>query len=215
MELSAQRTAALREVLASRPHDALVALLCSLVSDVFFDGSHSCLEIGVIITDLTRFSKLVGQEKASAALLARHARWQERLPAHDDLWRWLEAASLETRLDLLAYCVGMGVDAVYRPREDERAVHANRLAQATCLDMSDWWRPTSAGYFDHVRKEQIVSVVAEGCSSEAARRLSGLKKGEMSKAAERLMFEKRWVPNPLRTPPSEIVNVDNTAVSPE
>jgi len=91
-DLSAHRTAALREVLATNPDKALTALLEVLVRVVFFDAyPECCLKIVPSLTDLGRYSKSVGESKAAASSFERHAHWQGRLPPAETLWPWLEA----------------------------------------------------------------------------------------------------------------------------
>ena len=53
------------------------------------------------------------------------------------------------RLELLAYCTAMTVDAVYRHQGGgERLLQTDVLARTISLDMADWWRPTAVGFFD-------------------------------------------------------------------
>jgi ParB family chromosome partitioning protein len=202
VDLSAHRTAALREVLAGQPEWALVVLLHALVVRIFFHGhGEGCAEITPTLVDLGKFSQTVGQSKAAEALLARHNRWLERLPERAELWVWLEQMEPSLRLELLAYCTAVTVDAVHRREAGrERFAHADVLARAISLDMADWWRPTAVGFFDRVTKDQITKAVSEGASPEAAQRLEDLKKSQMSESAETLLGESRWIPEPLRTP---------------
>jgi ParB family transcriptional regulator, chromosome partitioning protein len=200
-DLSAHRTAALREVLASQPERALTALLHALAGRVFFNGPlESCIEITPAIVELGKFSETVGESKAAAALLARHNMWRERLPETTELWDWLEQLEQSERLELLAYCTGVTVNAVYdRYPGRNRPVSADVLARAVSLEMADWWRPTQAGFLDRVTKDHIVQAVTEGVSVQAARYLPELKKSQMSAKAEKLLADSRWIPEPLRT----------------
>ena len=202
VDLSAHRAAALREVLAGQPERALVALLHALVVRIFFHGyGEGCVEITPTLVDLGKFSQTVGKSKAAEALLARHNRWLERLPDKAELWDWLGQMDSSGRLELLAYCTAIAVDAVYRHQGGgERLLQADMLARAISLDMADWWRPTAVGFFDRVTKDQITKAVSEGASPEEARRLKDLKKSQMSERAETLLGESRWIPEPLRTP---------------
>lgn len=204
VELSAQRTAALREVLAGQPERALVALLHALVVRIFYPGrAASCVEISPSVAELGKFSETVGENRAGAALLARHERWAARLPEPEELWGWIEGLPPAERLDLLAYCTAITIDAVHRRQGgEERPAHADMLARATGLDMADWWTPIEAGFLGRVGKDQILKAVAEGVSPQASRRLAGLKKSKMAKKAEELLAESRWLPEPLRTPAS-------------
>jgi ParB family chromosome partitioning protein len=75
--------------------------------------------------------------------------------------------------------------------------------------MADWWRPTYAGFFDRITKDQIVAAVSEGVSKETARGLTDRKKSQMGREAEALLAGKRWLPEPLRvsTPAQPVLRV--------
>jgi len=99
--------------------------------------------------------------------------------------------------------IALSLDAVRRAwRDQERQADVDNLVRAVSLDMAVWWRPTKAGFLERVTKDQILQAVTEGASREAALRLSGLTKGEMADKAEILLADSRWLPEPLRTPPS-------------
>ena len=100
LELSAERTAALREVLAAKPETALTALLHVLVGRLFCSGpSESCIGIAATAVALDRASEAVGKSKAAQAFQARHALWSERLPERDQLWAWLGQLKPAERLE--------------------------------------------------------------------------------------------------------------------
>ena len=64
--------------------------------------------------------------------------------------------------------------------------------------MADWWTPTADSYLGHVPKSRLVEVVTEAVSPEAAKALSGMKKGDAIKAAAQRLDGLRWLPGPLR-----------------
>jgi ParB family chromosome partitioning protein len=102
---------------------------------------------------------------------------------------------------LMAHCVSLSLDAVRG--WDNRPMawkHADRLASALDLEMSDWWSPTAERYLGALTKGQIVDAVTEGVSPEAAARLTGLRKTEMIEAAQPQLVAARWLPACLRTP---------------
>jgi ParB family transcriptional regulator, chromosome partitioning protein len=205
VDLSAHRTMALREVLASRPEKALTALLHTFVRQVFFhERPEGCVAIAATVTDLGKSSETVGGSKAAEALHSRHKGWSERFPARKDLWAWLEGLDLSARLELLAFCTAMTVDAVRRSWKDlVRVRQADMLAREFALDMTAWWEPTASGFFDRLTKVQILNAIEEGVSKEAALRLNGRKKSQMGHDAEFLLKDKAWLPVPLRTPVAE------------
>ena len=202
-DLSAHRTAALRELLATQPDKALAALLEVLVRVVFFDAyPERCLKIAPSLTDPGRYSKSVGESKAAASFSERHAQWQGRLPAAEMLCSWLEGLGEADRHALLAHCVAATLDCVVRRGNERAADDGNHLAEALGLDMADWWRPTEANFLGQVTKAEIVRAVSEGVSALEGRRLTDLKKHEMAARAETLLASSRWLPTPLCSPSS-------------
>ncbi|MBV8977710.1 MAG: ParB/RepB/Spo0J family partition protein [Alphaproteobacteria bacterium] len=199
-DLTAHRSAALRELLADNPQASLTALLKVLVERMLLrEGRLTCVGITPTEAVLEAHAKSLGESKASAAFLKRHAGWQERIPTREGLWDWLSGLKQADRLALLAHCVSMTVDAVARRAgSEERLRDSETLAQALSLDMADWWRPTTANFLGAVTKEQIVSAVSEALSPQETQRLSALKKAEMAERAEQLLANTRWLPEPLR-----------------
>lgn len=206
-DLSAHRTAALREMLAGNPKVALAALVYRLAKPLFFERYVSpCLHLQPSFIDLGSFSKTVGESRAAATLLARHTQWCERLPEAEHLWHWLLETEQEVLLDLLAYCVALTLDAVYRKNENpgRRMIEAQDLATALALDMTEWWQPTRVHFFAHLTKGQIIEAVGEAISASTANYLTELKKADMAQRAEELLKDKRWLPAPLRSEVAEI-----------
>jgi len=198
LDLSAHRTAALREVLARDPEAALTALLHALLGQVFYDGvGASCLSISASSPDLDRASPGVATSRAGVALKARHAFWTERLPAGEKCWEWLTGLDGTERLSLLAYCISTSVNAL-DGRLAKAGDAADALGRATGLDMRVWWRPTEAEFFSRLTKTEILAAVTEGASQQAARRLADHKKDRMAKEAERLLVDSGWLPPSLK-----------------
>ncbi|MCI0565033.1 MAG: hypothetical protein MN733_41740, partial [Nitrososphaera sp.] len=73
------------------------------------------------------------------------------------------------------------------------------LADATSLDMADWWEATKENYFSRVPKAQITAAVVEAVSPQAADNIARMKKDTMALRAEELVAGKRWLPEVLRT----------------
>ena len=59
-------------------------------------------------------------------------------------------------------------------------------------------KPTVDNYLGRVPKRRILEAVREGAGERAAQLIEHLKKGEMSKEAERLLADSGWLPEPLR-----------------
>lgn len=206
-DLTAHRTAALRECLAARTDMALVALTHVLALAVFFHGnrfdSGSCLGVELTLTGLDTLAPGIGDSKASQAIARRHEEWARSLPDANGLWDWIVGQSKAARLSLLAYCVARTVNAVRQPNSRPRALaHADRLAEAVALDMAAWWQPTRSSYLERASKARILEAVREGVSERDADNIAGLKKDALVEHAERLLAGKGWLPEILRRPPT-------------
>tara|TARA_R110002167_G_scaffold146776_6_gene338375 strand:- start:1144 stop:3015 length:1872 start_codon:yes stop_codon:yes gene_type:complete len=201
-DLSAHRTAALRETLAGHPDVALTVLLHSLVLRIFYGASSElCVDIRPASLDLFPSTEGIAETKAFAALSERQQRLSGFLPEVGQLWGWLCSRSDSLRSELLAYCVAVTVNAVRRRQlgiDPERQAQSDLIAEAVGLDMADWWEPTRDSYFSRVPKALILSAVSEAVSSQAAENIERLKKDAMALRAEELLAGKRWLPEPLR-----------------
>jgi len=202
-ELTAHRSAALRDALAQNPDLAQVALVHALVSRVFGrGGTATCLDIRWGSRDLGQFGEHIEDSVAGQAIAERHRLWARQMPAQiGDFWAFVVGLDGDSRASLLAHCVSLTLDGVKSWERRDRAVldHVETLASALDLDMRGYWKPTAVRYLNRVTKAQIVGAVTDGVSSEAALRLSALKKPEMVAAAEPLLVQAGWLPAVLRT----------------
>jgi ParB family chromosome partitioning protein len=122
---------------------------------------------------------------------------QRELPARRaDLLPWLiEQDPGTTLLDLLAFCTGALLDGI---AGDEKPHAINALVSALLnLDMTRYWTPTRASYFDHVSKARIAEVVASAVSPKIAADLGKMKKADAAAAAELRLAKAAWVPEIL------------------
>ncbi|WP_276947310.1 ParB/RepB/Spo0J family partition protein [Haematobacter massiliensis] len=212
-ELTAHRTLALRDAVASNPQVAMTALLHRLVTDCFLPHStKGCLEAQVREVHLPAQAEDLRDSTSARAIQERHERWGDHIPADDAaLWDWLADLDDGSRMDLLAHCVSFGVNALYeKPNPysgmgvsqhglEIRLSQADRLARSTGLDMvAVGWRPTTGNYLGRVTKPRIIEAVREGAGDRAAELIGHLKKGDMAKEAERLLADTGWLPEPLR-----------------
>jgi ParB family chromosome partitioning protein len=219
MELTAHRTLALRDALATNPQVALTALLHRFVVDAFHRsaGNGGCLEACVRHVLLPAQAADLKTSAAARSIAEREAAWRPDLPRDDQaLWDKLHALDEASRLSLLAHCVSFGVNALYekpnpyggtgvsRNGLDSRLAEADRLARAVSLDMVEaGWRPTVENYLGRVPKRRILEAVREGAGDRAAELIDHLKKGDMAKEAERLLADTGWLPEPLRLADAE------------
>jgi ParB family chromosome partitioning protein len=216
LDLTAHRTAALRDALGSHPNVALTAVVHALAVSTFYPSYEraSCLEIKTISTPLESHAPDIAESPAGRSLAERHARWASRLPrAANEAWSYIEGLSASELLELLAHCASLTLNAV-RLSWDRRPnawAQADRLAEATGLDMVAYWSPTVANYLGRVTKARIMEAVSEGVSAEAAERISGLKKPEMAAEAAELLVGKGWLPQLLRKPEPLAVESESDA----
>ena len=190
-DLTAQRTAALRAVVAAHVPVALVALAQALVLPLFYPGhTQSPLDLRAVSPYLK--GEGIEDNRGSKDMAARHAAWLQRLPEEPEaLWDWLIALDPATLNELLAY----GAAATVKP---EGGPHVDRLATAAGFDLAQWWMPTAKGYFGRVSKALIAEAVTEGVTAQAADNIANLKKAEMAERAEALLAGTGWLPALLR-----------------
>jgi ParB family chromosome partitioning protein len=206
-DLTAQRTAALRKLLADDHRVALATVAHALTLPLFYRAvgrRESCLTVDIKSRDLRSSAERIAESSAATALRAQVSAWKERLPAEAaDLFGWLLTQDTATVTGLIAVCAAGSLDAV-RGKQDRhdcpRLAHADELAQALGLDMAQWWQPTKASYLGRVSKPLILKAVAEGVSVSAAENLARLKKDAMAAHAEERLAGRSWLPAFLRGP---------------
>ena len=204
-ELTAYRTAGLRNALAEHSATALTAVVHALAAATFYVGSDrsSCLEITPRSASLAAHASGIDECPAMTAIAERHAAWERRMP--DDaakLWGFVAGLNQAEQLELLAHCASLTVNAMHLPKhrtEGAASAHADLLAETLGLDMTAAWKPTVASYLGRVSKERIIEAVREGVSVEAAANIAGMKKLAMAEVAERRLAGTGWLPELLRS----------------
>ncbi|KQW72239.1 chromosome partitioning protein ParB [Phenylobacterium sp. Root77] len=200
-ELTAYRTASLRDALAEHPDVAQIALLHALVLATFFPGSGAtCLDVRLTSRGLEAEAPQIDDGPAARRIAARHETWARQMPQDAALvWAFVLDLDSDSRASLLAHCVALTADAVRGWRGRALALrHADALAASVGLSMTGDWRADARRYLGRVTKAQIVQAVREAAGSEAAERLAGLRKPELIEAAEPLVLEAGWLPILLR-----------------
>ena len=199
-DLTAHRTAALRDALAEQPQATFLAALHALTLQTFYRGAETCLDLRVSSLALEGYAEGLAETAAGRSLEARHALWAGQLPDDPEaLLATLQALPDEGRLALFAHVVSLGVNAVQRVGTSRRALaHAGVLADLVDLDMGRYWTVTTRSYLSRVTKALIAEAVAEGVSPEAAAPLTSLDKASMVSKAEDLLSGTGWLPPLLR-----------------
>jgi ParB family chromosome partitioning protein len=209
-DLTAHRTAALRDALADQPAVAFLAVIHALVLRLFFasDALATCLDVRASCESLDRSAPGIGESPAGIRIAQRHATWAKRLPrTANDVWGWLLDMDGLDRAALMAHCSGLTVNAVQSwERRGDALDHADQLARAIDLDMADYWRADADTYFGRVTKARILEAVRGAVGEEAARNLETLKKADMAASAAALLRDTRWLPAVLITPVEPLIS---------
>lgn len=201
-ELTAHRTAALRNDLAQAPELALIAVTHALAAKAFYRfDTLSCLGIALNQTSLSGAG--IDESTAGQAIEARHEAWAARMPNEGGaLWPFVASLPMDELMSLLAHCASLSLNAVQRPGDSSREgaiEHAATLAKAMPHQMSRYWQPTVGNYLGRVSKERILEAVREGLDEDAPRLIVGLKKQTMAERAEQLLAGRGWL-SPLLKP---------------
>ncbi|MGF6368997.1 ParB family chromosome partitioning protein [Paraburkholderia sp. RAU6.4a] len=219
--LTAHRTAAVHAELIARPSIALAALLQRMIPEIFPEryGLGFAPHALALSCNSNRDSLLGAADDLPATtawgvIEAQRERWSRELPARRaDLLPWLiEQDPGSTLLDLLALCTGTLLDGI----AGEEKPHAiNALASALNLDMTRYWMPTRASYFDHVSKARIAEVVASAVSPKIAADLGKMKKADAAAAAELRLAKSAWLPEILTDREVPAARSDGAAHEPD
>jgi ParB family chromosome partitioning protein len=209
-DLTAQKTLALRNALASDVDIAFVAVLHALVLQVFYRfAKDSCLEITLASNSFGQVQGLAETPWAKQ-IAERHEAWDRDMPDSGKLWDFLLGLDEASRKALFAHCASLSLNAVVEPwnRRPGALAHADVLAGTIALDMVEaGWSPTVDNYLGRVTKARIVQAVREGRGEDSAQLIDHMKKDLMAREAVRLLDGSNWLPEPLR------LGVDDTAAA--
>jgi ParB family chromosome partitioning protein len=200
-DLTAQKTLALRNALASDVDIAFVTVLHVLVLQVFYRfAKDSCLEISLTSNSFGQVQGLA--ETAWAKEIAeRHEAWDRDMPDSDRLWEFLLGLDEASRKALFAHCASLSLNAVVEPwnKRPGALAHADALAATLQFDMVEaGWSPTVDNYLGRVTKARIVQAVREARGEDSAQLIDHMKKDLMAREAARLLEGSNWLPEPLR-----------------
>ena len=120
--------------------------------------------------------------------------------------------SQEVLLSLLSFCTACSLNGV----QTRECGHTSRspldsLETAIGFHMRDWWQPTKANFFGHLKKPQIIAALNEAGLSGAARDAEKMKKGDAAEHAEFHMKDNRWVPGWMCAPRPQTDATEHTA----
>jgi len=116
-DLTAQKTLALRNALASDVDIAFVAALHALVLQVFYRfAKDSCLEVNMVSNSFGQVQGLAETPWAKE-IAERHEAWDRDMPDSDKLWEFLLGLDEASRKALFAHCASLSLNAVVEPLE--------------------------------------------------------------------------------------------------
>ncbi|RWX60186.1 DNA-binding protein, partial [Mesorhizobium sp. M2A.F.Ca.ET.039.01.1.1] len=212
-DLTAQKTLALRNALASNVDIAFVAVLHALVLQVFYRfAKDSCLEVTLASNS---FGQVQGLAETTWAkeIAERHEAWDRDMPDSDKLWDFLLGLDEASRKALFAHCASLSLNAVVEPwnRRPGALTHADALAATLDFDMvTAGWEPTVDNYLGRVTKARIVQAVREARGQDSAQLIDHMKKDLMAREAARLLEGSTWLPEPLRLEGDAAVDAGET-----
>ena len=204
-KMSSERTLAVQAALMQQPDKSLALLAWTLCLNVFGSGAYSKpaqISLECKHYSLTSDAPSGKDGAAFLALMAEKARLAALLPEgwSRDMTTFL-SLSQEVLLSLLSFCTACSIHGV----QTRECGHTSRspldtLESAIGFHMRDWWQPTKANFFGHLKKQQIIAALNEAGLSGAARDAEKMKKGDAAEHAEFHMKDNRWVPGWMCTP---------------
>ena len=204
-KMSSERTLAVQAALMQQPDKSLALLAWTLCLNVFGSGAYSNparIRLECEHYSLTSDAPSGKEGAAFMALMAEHSRFAALLPEgwERDMTTFL-SLSQEVLLSLLSFCTACSLNGV----QTRECGHTSRspldsLESAIGFHMRDWWQPTKANFFGHLKKPQIIAALNEAGLSGAARDAEKMKKGDAAEHAEFHMKDNRWVPGWMCSP---------------
>ncbi|HAN5118086.1 ParB/RepB/Spo0J family partition protein [Escherichia coli] len=204
-KLTSERTLAVQAALMQQPDKSLALLAWTLCLNVFDSKAHSSparIRLACEHYALTSDAPSGKEGAAFMALMAEHSRFAALLPEgwERDMTTFL-SLSQEVLLSLLSFCTACSLNGV----QTRECGHTSRspldtLETAIGFHMRDWWQPTKANFFEHLKKPQIIAALNEAGLSGAARDAEKMKKGDAAEHAEFHMKDNRWVPGWMCSP---------------
>ncbi|HIA5897655.1 TPA: ParB/RepB/Spo0J family partition protein [Escherichia coli] len=205
-KMSSERTLAVQAALIQQPEKTVALMVWRLCSCVF-DYCNTTLHPFRIQTEeyhrrLTSDAPSGKSGQAWLSLMKEKTRLEALLPENwqKDFTTFFTLDG-QTLISLMVFCTACSVDGV----QTRECGHTSRspldtLEAAIGFHMRDWWQPTKANFFGHLKKPQIIAALNEAGLSGAARDAEKMKKGDAAEHAEHHMKDNRWVPGWMCAP---------------
>ncbi|EHL4994124.1 TPA: ParB/RepB/Spo0J family partition protein [Escherichia coli] len=214
-KMSSERTLAVQAALMQQPDKSLALLAWTLCLNVFGSGAYSKpaqISLECKHYSLTSDAPSGKEGAAFMAMMAEKARLAALLPGgwSRDMTTFL-SLSQEVLLSLLSFCTACSIHGV-QTRECGHTPRSplDTLESAIGFHMRDWWQPTKANFFGHLKKPQIIAALNEAALSGAARDAEKMKKGDAAEHAEFHMKDNRWVPGWMCAPRPQTDTTERT-----
>ncbi|MCE4382446.1 ParB/RepB/Spo0J family partition protein, partial [Escherichia coli] len=214
-KMSSERTLAVQAALMQQPDKSLALLAWTLCLNVFSSGAYSKpaqISLECKHYSLTSDAPSGKEGAAFMAMMAEKARLAALLPEgwSRDMTTFL-SLSQEVLLSLLSFCTACSIHGV-QTRECGHTPRSplDTLESAIGFHMRDWWQPTKANFFGHLKKPQIIAALNEAGLSGAARDAEKMKKGDAAEHAEFHMKDNRWVPGWMCAPRPQTDTTERT-----
>ncbi|ENG7434497.1 ParB/RepB/Spo0J family partition protein [Escherichia coli] len=214
-KMSSERTLAVQAALMQQPDKSLTLLAWTLCLNVFGSGAYSKpaqISLECEHYPLTSDAPSGKEGAAFMAMMAEKARLAALLPEgwSRDMTTFL-SLSQEVLLSLLSFCTACSLNGV----QTRECGHTSRspldsLETAIGFHMRDWWQPTKANFFGHLKKPQIIAALNEAGLSGAARDAEKMKRGDAAEHAEFHMKDNRWVPGWMCAPRPQTDTTERT-----
>ncbi|MEL5616200.1 ParB/RepB/Spo0J family partition protein [Serratia marcescens] len=220
--LSAERTLAVMGALVENPTVALALHTHTLVVKVFgsrYAGSLLQTSLTPKRAELLTKAPTAEGSRADRQLGELHAQWEAKLPPEWNTdFSWLLTWEQAEVVALLAYCVGLSLDAVQLwPAKDGKVGDAlTPLEHALDFMLRDWWQPTKANYFGRISKELMSDALLDAGKVAQAASVLKMKKGDAAQLAEDELTASGWVPEcllPVADDTTSLQDADNSAAA--
>lgn len=220
--LSAERTLAVMGALVENPTVALALHTHTLAVKVFgsrYAGSLLQTSLTPKRAELLTKAPTAEGSRADRQLGELHAQWEAKLPPEWNTdFSWLLTWEQAEVVALLAYCVGLSLDAVQLwPAKDGKVGGAlTPLEHALDFTLRDWWQPTKANYFGRISKELMSDALLDAGKVAQAASVLKMKKGDAAQLAEDELTASGWVPEcllPVADDTADLHDADNSAAA--
>ncbi|EBB6726187.1 ParB/RepB/Spo0J family partition protein [Salmonella enterica] len=221
-KMSSERTLAVQAALMQQPEKSVALLAWTLCLNVFGSGAYN-KPAQVSLTckhySLTNDAPS-GKEGAAFQALMQEGQRLETLLPQDWKQDFTTFFTLNTTdlTALLSFCTACSLDGV----QTREMGHTSRspldaLEVSLGFHMRDWWQPTKANFFDHLKKSQIIDALNAAGQTGAARDADKMKKGDAAELAEIKMANTRWVPVWMCAPDAQniVSDAQNSQAAPE